>query len=1023
MTSLQFKYFKKFLSLLLAFSLVAPAGVTLAQPRDLLDTASPGQLEKLNEWHEAAVKNSEDNQEQLRELNRQIDENAAECKPTSPGGGLAASLSQVISRGIQKNLSQLIKRSTRDLTGMVQKQMNKALPQVLERGMRRELPSALRQQMRSAGASQPTPAMVRQAILQILPQIIKQDLPDALEKNMATALRPTLQANIEKEIFNTSKEDGTPEEDSSKWKSPILDGDQLFQNNLLQTFGPESPFVKSFDNVSKITQQYIQKQADELGNAVISFGTGGNNGDGGITGQAQTAINALKQTPQVILQATIDQLKQNVALMTQDLVGKIQRELANEAARGVGQGEGVDALTQQILRVIMPMILNGMPTVPGVGSGFTGIMGQLNDQNLGSAFSQSSGSGHFDFQSWAGNDILAAAGFDFKPLSAQLAEPVALALVSGVGFSGFDKAVGNLAAMGYSGGTPDATTIRLASQLDENGANYLGALGSDAPGLSSEVVTAANAGNLNTVQGVVNLPVADWSGGSGSSVTNSIGSDAANSVKSGAGDIGSNVGNGISAGLSAAGQQVGADLVSGSVNAISGGVGSLVEGVPYVGGLLSTYAERITQVALVAALTYIGVPGWLVQDVGAGQTIASGNQGQTKALLKPLGKISGYEQTQVKQNQDAFKQREEEKDRIFRACMTMMKAMRAARALQNRADVDNPAAREKALLGVAKEGEKFQESSQTAGPNYNEPNGEGNPLVSDLGKNQADRSAEAIRQIVAAYQGGNQSDQTLANDVLVGTTVGRWDRKTISQSDMDRMANSPESLSSADFNRLFPQMLNPANTTRGTWLTIMNRALAVADEAKRRAEIEFIAYQGFEPIRICIESNQDQTCKTWKTLTPGNINAYMAAAYATAPVNAGINSHFYKEDTALAPFFQTSNTWLTGINNNQSGLGGNLPISDIFSNGLNDVVGDGLDNLFDQIDVNEFTSNLTSGWDSGGFTRSDLNNGGSFNLQSMVQSALQNTTGSSGFQPNEITQIVQAIIQAIITYAQNQNQT
>lgn len=957
----------------------------------------------------------------LRQQRQQIDRDTAECKPQSPGRGLVGNLSNIISRGIQRNLSQLIERTigqaSGNLSGMIQQSMSQALPQTLERGLRQRLPVALGREMRNTGVSELTPQIFQTVLTQVLREIIRADLERDLETSLRGQLRNQVNSEVQEMLWNTQGSGGQLE--STEWNSPILDNDPIFQNNLQLIFGENSQlsalfgpeqFLPPDGQMFQVVQQMVEANAEQMMESLLTTGRISLPSPQNIIGQMGALIEIVA-----------GQMLQAVETLFADLVVRMQNAVAAESARGASQSAGIDALVQQILPVIMQLVLNG---TAGQG-GQAGLMDQFNglnfSSNVYSNIGGTYGASGQSFNQWAGNDILGAAGFDFRPLSQALADQIGRSMTSGLSLSNYDDAVRNLATMGWNGqGQLDANTINLASGLNYNGANYLGGLaaaGYQVP-LNSETVQMANAGQISL--GPTQLaPPPSYQALSGGawhaanpdfagppSPADIIGADAGAAVSSNASNIGNNIGGAL--GLENLGNQLASDVRGAFVGGISGMVGNLVDGVPYVGGLLSPIAERITETALNAVLMPITgeiIGGGIMTDDPqthgrldeVSSNVISGAKAVTKATTKPLWQIVGLDEQLVEQSQEELKKLEEIKDREFRNCMTNKKTSHATRSLEEILLVKNPIARGRAGEQIIAQGEQLRQALQTAATNRT---GDPTQTTVDLQQNLADARREGF--LLTAYR--------LRDDPSPGMT--RMRQELVRAADGISGPYVPQDADSL-----------PLQDRIRIW----NMADHLVAERQEQEEREFAVY-GRNSKRECrgnlVQFETYTICDgRWVVITPGDLFASAEQAQVNAPLQYALGTHSYGGDQYLSQMFQYGNNQLFGGGDPYGGYssGSVLTTSEIFSQGLEQALATGLDNNINQLfsqagmSVNQFSGQLASRFNSRQFRQSDFSRGGNnFPLEDLIHGALQNTPGSGALGNNEISQIIQAIVTIIL---------
>lgn len=1008
--NLNFQLYKKLLAGFLLTALVVPTSLTLAQPFDEATDSSPA-----DEWQQEAVRNNQDAERALKQERAQAAKDQSECIPQKPGAGLATSFANVISRGIQQTLSQTINRViSQNLNNIIQRQIGQVLPQVIEQGLRQQLPGAMRQRFRGMSSSeinQQGPNIMRQEVRRLLPQIIQNDFPSALQTGVSSGLTQQLAGTFQSQIASSSDPTNP---------NPVFLNDPVFQSLLQFSFGPGSELFSMFgpDKIIGIVTQLI-------------------------TEQVQSGTVDPKGTLQALGQTLIQQLQTVIPLMLSNLAANIQSGLANDAGHGVAKSDGVKMLVDRMMPVIMQILLKGDPRTSG-----SGLMGQFSGERFDSAINSGSGSfDNFNFNDFAGNNITAAIGFDLSPISYAIAQPLALATVSGLGVSGYDAAIGNLALAGFQG-TPTIADLRFAGSLTPDGANYLGALSNVYRGpYNSDVATALNSGNINeAIPGGIGVIASDYQLPTSNDLLDPsafyaanpdfvgpvtaeqiIGADAAANVNPG--NIGTNIGNDLS--MSGIGGQIGSTLASSMTNVVSGSVGSLVDGIPYVGGLLSPIAEQVVQTALTSLIGPIAGPGtFLVDDPGTHSTVANATKNQTKVLVKPLIKAQGLQEQQVKQNQTQIKQLEEERKRIELQCAVNKKSKNAFEAIDQKMRVADPAARERALIEIKKNADKSRELSQNAATDrFAGPNGEGKSTTANPEKDQKEAAQEKFLGLSYQFsQGTDSEEQTIGKTLAKLALFGKSPAPTMSLTERE----SFRSAINVPTEQYYEQKL--AYWGKNDPMSLKLDAFLYADELANKAQEaekdKFLAY-GRKSNEQCrgewVNIAGKQVCiGGFETVTPGDIYKARDQAFSSADVTAGINSHTYKEDESLVPFTSSIQQWVYKPNAN--GVYGvdfdNLPtIENIFNDSFNNVVGNGINNLFSRADmsISQFTSNLAYNF-NGNFSRSQLGDGESnFQLQSAVRRSLESTPGYSNLQPSEVEQIIQAIVRIIIARIFGQN--
>lgn len=987
-------FLKKLLSILLITSLVLPQ-LAMAQ-------SSGGGF-----WS-ALYKQST---QELKQEHKEEEGDKDPCKPDQQGINFGNNLSNVIRRGLQQTLSQTIGNTiSNNLHNIVQQQLTQQLPRIIQDGLSRQLPSLIQQKMRSANVTQPTSGMLRDSISQLLPQIIQNELPNALETGIGDQLRNNLATQFQGQIFDGSN------------SSPLLEADAEFQIMIGRVFGPGGSLFETLNSVLSALPQIVTSQ--------IQDGGGINTG----------AI--LKTTANIVVQMT----QQQINIMLSDLAQNIQNGIANDAAHGISQGGGIDELVQQMMPTIMQVVLRG---VSGPG-GHAGLMSQFNNTNFNNAISNASGSfDNFNFNDWAGNNITAAIGFDLAPVSQAIAQPLALATVSGLGISGYDSAIGNLAAIGYSGPvTIDALTA--GSQLSPLGIDYAQRLGGFSGQMDSSFAQSLNAGNLG--EGFPDYETSILDGAP--SAMDNIGSDAAEAVDS------QTIASNSTLGWGSLGNQLGAGVVSG----ISGGIGGLVDGIPYVGGLLSPIAENVVNLALTNAFGLEELGGGLivpVSDSAQHSATIQTMKNQTKTLFKPAaGTEAGIKQNN-EQNKAIIQTQNEQKQVAIKDCLKNKSSLFTLKNLETLGRVLNPAAWAGSMVLTAAALKNFQTFKVNAIPDRfgGENNNQGHSTTADINQNWNDAAEEAL--LKASYllkQSGNEQDAETARLLEALTQQNHLPAATMSRAEWEKFNSNEPSLSKQEFWDNWLKAIDNDPVTRK--LEGLEYALGNASRQREQATVQYVANNGVNDLVECKEwSSQVELKPTciggWQVKTRGSTISQRENILGIVDILKLVVAQNYKEDSVgplgklielfnangdidpnslvlegdnpcpgLEPCNPSQQYQQSGYDVTNYGLINQYSFGSNFTNSLNQALDNGITNLGNQASgwtsqqISSLSGYLDSGIRSGGFSNSDFSgtNSCSFQCSNRLNNIVVDSLSQAGLSQgqNIVSEIVARIIELLI---------
>ncbi|MCC6290675.1 hypothetical protein IT398_01225 [Candidatus Nomurabacteria bacterium] len=955
--------------------------------------------------------------QELKQEHKEEEGDKDPCKPDQQGINFGNNLRNVISRGLQQTLSQTIGNTiSNNLHNIVQQQLTQQLPRIIQDGLSRQLPALIQQRMRSANVTQPTSGMLRDSIRQLLPQIIQNELPNALETGISEQLRNNLTPQFENQIYDDASE-----------SSPLLAADAGFQEMIGRVFGPGGSLFETLNSVLSALPQIVTSQIQD---------------GGGINTTA-----TLKTLANVAIQMT----QQQITIMLSDLAQNIQRGIANDAAHGISQSGGIDKLVQQMMPTIMQVVLQG---VSGPG-GHAGLMGQFNNTNFNNAISNASDSfDNFNFNDWAGNNITAAIGFDLAPVSQAIAQPLALATVSGLGISGYDSAIGNLAAIGYNGPVT-IDTLTAGSQLTPLGIDYAQRLGGFSGQMDGSVAQSLNAGNLG--EGFPDYETSILEGAP--SAMDNIGSDAADAVDS------QTIASNSTLGWGSLGNQLGVGVVSG----ISGGIGGLVDGVPYVGGLLSPIAENMVNLALTNAfgleeLDQFGLATRVpVSDAAQHSATIQTMKNQTKTLFKPAaGTEAGIKQNN-EQNKAIIKTQNEQKQVAIKDCLKNKSSLFTLKNLETLGRVLNPAAWAGSMVLTAAALKNFQKFKVNAIPDRfgGGDNNQGHSTTADINQNWNDASEEAL--LKASYllkQSGNEQDAKTARLLEALTQQNRLPAATMSQSEWNKFNSNTPSLSKQEFWDNWLKAIDNDPTTRT--LEGIEYALSNASQQREQATVQYLANNGVNDLVECKEwSSQVELKPTciggWQIKTRGSTISQRENILGIVDILKLVMASNYKEDSVgplgkLIEMFNANG----GIDPNSLVLEGDNPCPGLepcnpnqqyqqsgydvtnynlidqysfgsnFTNSLNQAINTGVTNLGNQASgwtsqqIGSLSGYLDSGIRGRGFTNSNFSSADSCNFQcsNLVHNTVVDSLSRAGLsqEQNIILEIKARIIELLINH-------
>ena len=308
------------------------------------------------------------------------------------------------------------------------------------------------------------------------------------------------------------------------------------------------------------------------------------------------------------------------------------------------------------------------------------------------------------------------------------------------------------------------------------------------------------------------------------------------------------------------------------------------------------------------------------------------------------------------------------------------------------------------------------------------PNGNGRSVIAEPNKNITEAGTQSLLKSAFSL---NQSDdpelRAVSNTLVRLALVENSPTPTMSLAEREKFRTDTTNLTADQINTMAREYYGGGNTPSAIKLNAYLEADRLASEKQEEALAKFLAYKR-NSVEECVDGQWEtigghQFCNgRLVTRVSGDIFGAIDSANAIGPYNAALNTHFYGEDQYLEQLFQYGNNWLSG-NSLYGYSNAPLTIGEIFENGLADGLGTGIDNLFNEasMSINQFENQLTSGFNSGGFYRSDFSNGGSLRFQDTVRNALSNTPGASALQAGQFNQLLQAIIAAIINAVLNQN--
>jgi hypothetical protein len=931
----------------------------------------------------------------MQELSQKRQQEARDTSPCEPWKASTRGLSNtfqlqnIISQGIQQNLAQTLQNTiSQNLANIVNQQLAQNLPNLIEQGLSQQLPALLHSKLQGLTPAQQDaqgPRLLQESVQELLPGILQSGLPSMLQDHVGQGLAQQLGTDFQSQI-------------PSILQNSVIFMGQM-QEMMSQTFGAINDVISGNADPMSLITSLISRVTTQI-----------------VDGVSKIAGNVIERVQTNIISG-----------------------VGEQAGNGLAQGDGIQAMTQRMMPVIMQQIMGGngragmMQQIPGASTAGLNSFGLSGFQNASQGFS---------FSSWAGNNVTAAAGFDLAPVSQAIAHPLSMSLVSGLGPSGYDKALGNLAAIGYQG-EPTIGALQNASNLTAGGMDYAYRVGYNGPLTASAVQGLNAAGGPGATTGYAGYPAASTLTTPG--IADSLGADAAGNINP------STIANNSVTGLGI-GDQIGASLTGGLVNGLSGGIGNLVDGVPYVGGLLSPIAEDLVQTTLYNLVGYeVAVGGLITRDEGVRATVASGFRNS----LNIEAKSESHLKEANKQREEQIKTQQKELAGLVADCMRNKAAQSAMEDLQVLYRVDNGNAIANAARKYGEGLKRYADFAKTAAPaRFGGPEAEGRSIVANLKTDTEEAKREAILKIANQYSmSDDPHDQAIANQLTNLAYNG--------------------ALSGAENNDPYNYGVTDEQTQRND--DLINREFAAYDAATRagseaaaRKAAEIATNNGFRNVEECQNWATDKAgnkfCNDdWIVKTLGFSFAGRETGYSMADILRAVFANGYKQD-ATDPYSQlteqrlangslsgsqiqdpnynpcpglapcpTSGQSQSGYNvaNNYygGGAGGySSPYSfgNAFSTSLNGVLTSGANNISGQISgwtndqINSFTNNITNGLSGAGFTGNDFQTGNEFNTQTKVTTIVMNNL--SGL-PAITDQIVQMIVEAIMNLIRQANPT
>ncbi len=363
-------------------------------------------------------------------------------------------------------------------------------------------------------------------------------------------------------------------------------------------------------------------------------------------------------------------------------------------------------------------------------------------------------------------------------------------------------------------------------------------------------------------------------------------------------------------------------ISQGFVSGVSGGLGGLVGGVPYVGGILSPIVQNYTEGFLSGLLGLQPGLGWPVTDVGTQQTVSGGFQESNKI------------QGKIQEASDQTKENTSKEVTLQTQMCTLEKQLKGvAYRTEEKEFVLDPAARKAAFLAFQElynayrdyftRGYNPGDSEVASGDGSTGQSGES--FVADYNLDQERAAEEARADVVSKLQ---NSENPYASDVVeqIIATQNQFYGQPLAEEECAKLApDSGAKLTGEEYNELLFSCSNPINYPRGV-LTLTQDAMSqAANQAEQEARDRYLANQGVRDTRVCAEWSDNpleagnlsdsltnsgagdilsgtplgtggRYCKRWVTTTPGSSNKSYMDRLLTAFVDFMVNTHEVGED-------------------------------------------------------------------------------------------------------------------------------
>ncbi|MEK7208677.1 MAG: hypothetical protein AAB677_00250 [Patescibacteria group bacterium] len=358
---------------------------------------------------------------------------------------------------------------------------------------------------------------------------------------------------------------------------------------------------------------------------------------------------------------------------------------------------------------------------------------------------------------------------------------------------------------------------------------------------------------------------------------------------------------------------IGSTLAQGLTGSLASGLGGLVSGVPYVGGVLQNVVTQAVNQAFAAA-GLSGAVGLAVPTTEIGGLLQT-----SQNTSKLTGQIKGINEQMKKTQEQLLKTTAEIKSLQIESC-TYLKALRRIQyAMEDKEFVQDPDAKKANGRAIEFHNIKLFDNifkfARAPGNAENlDPETDKEPLVP---KNLNAAVIQAQREAGGGFLDElKQIDSPFLNDSLTKLKVEQEKtfadkiKPTISPEDYDKITSgAPDSFNWDTWLQLIQPQNNPAGAEYLAREELARRQ-AAAEENTRE---EYAAGLGFLNADECVKYSESGWCIERKTKTPGSVAQGYAVAALTSPIRQGEGTEILND--YLTPEFDANLERLKDISN------------------------------------------------------------------------------------------------------------